>query len=299
MIPRHISRTTGLVLALVCTGLTAVVPVIAEEPGSSRTQLSLTVASTKETKSTIAHAIELHPKLKLELSASISPVSVGTSLGARWLPFPFLELAMNSTVGSGWNLPIAEGLRINQRIGSYDNELVGTAFAGLVWSIEGGGAFQFDYAALVPGDWNHILFRTYHGLEYRAFTAADAGVSWLYQADEGENRNGWSYYGNAFFGYQMPLVLDLVGLLVEGDKYLYDNPEGSKWGDELMRWTIGAVTNFTLTRDLGLTVIGQIRSVRNYTVDTRDYGFYQDRILAEDPLRLEFYRIAAILTLAL
>jgi hypothetical protein len=278
--------------------------VVAAEPEKSSTQLSLTVATTKEVQSKIAHDLDVGANLKLKLSASISPVSVNASAGASWLPFPFLELAINSTIGSGWNIPIADGLRINQRvvpsINELDNnELVGDAFAGLIWSMGGGGAFQFDYAALVPGDWNHILFRTYHELEYRAFTAAEAGVSWLYQGDQGENRNGWSYYGNAFIGYQMPLILNLVGLLVEGDRYLYDTPGGAVWGDDLIRWTIGAVTNFTLTKDLGLTIIGQANTARNFTSDTGDYGFYQDRKITDDPVRLQFYRIAAILTLSL
>ena len=299
MISKGISGTISLILSLAYMGLTGVWPVVAEEPGSSSTQVSLTAATTKEIQATVAHEIEIRADLKLIMSASISPVSVGTSLGARWLPFPFLELAIKGTAGSGWNIPIAEGLRINQRQGTNDNELVGDAFAGLIWSIEGGGAFQFDYAALVPGDWNHILFRTYHGLEYRAFTAADAGVSWLYQGDEGENRNGWSYYGNAFLGYQMPLFLNLTGLLAEADLYLYDSPGGDAWGDDLIRWTFGLVFNCSLPRNLGLTIISQIRTVRNFTSETRDYGFYQDREIAEDPIRLQFYRVAAILTLTL
>lgn len=296
---RHIPGTIRFLFILACMGMAQAGSVMAEEPVPSSTQLSLTAATTREIQATIAQDIKVLDNLKIKLSASISPVSVNTSLGASWLPFPFLELAVNSTVGSGWNIPIAEGLRINQRQGVNDNELVGTAFAGLVWAIEGGSAFQFDYAALVPGDWNHILFRTYHGLEYRAFTAADAGVSWLYQGDEGENRNGWSYYGNAFLGYQMPLFLNLVGLLAEGDLYLYDSPGGTGWGDDLMRWTFGAVMNFTLPGSSGLTIIGQANTVRNFTSETRDYGFYQDRVITEDPVRLQFYRVAAILTLSL
>ena len=299
MISKGVSRTISLFLALVWTGMAGVGSIMADEPGSSSTQVSLTAATTKEIQTTLAHDIEIRANLKLNMSASISPVSLGTSLGASWLPFPFLELAIKGTAGSGWNIPIAEGLRINQRQGANDNELVGDAFAGLIWSIEGGGAFQFDYAALVPGEWNHILFRTYHGLEYRAFTAADAGVSWLYQGDEGENRNGWSYYGNAFIGYQMPLFLNLAGLLAEADLYLYDSPGGAAWGDDLIRWTFGMVLNCSLGKDLGLTIISQIKTVRNFTSGTRDYGFYQDRVIADDPLRLEFYRVAAILTLAL
>jgi hypothetical protein len=296
---RNATKAIRFFLFLTCLVVAGVGSVIADEPENSSTQLSLTVATTKEIQSTLTHAMDVRDNLKLKLSASISPVSVGASLGANWLPFPFLELVINSTAGSGWNIPIANGLRINQRVDPDGNELVGDAFAGLIWSIEGGGAFQFDYAALVPGDWNHILFRTYHGLEYKAFTAAEAGVSWLYQADEGENRNGWSYYGNAFIGYQMPLVLNLVGLLVEGDKYLYDSPDGEEWGDDLIRWTLGVVTNFTLTKNLGLTIISQANTVRNFTSDTRDYGFYQDRRITEDPVRLQFYRLAAILTLVL
>lgn len=295
-----VSKAIRQVLALACFGLASAGIVTADETGSSRTQLSLTAATTKEVQTKISHAYDVRDNLTVNLTASISPVSMNASAGASWLPFPFLELAINSTVGSGWNIPIADGLRVNQRVeGTNDNKLVGDAFAGLVLGIEGGGAFQFDYAALVPGEWNHILLRTYHGLKYQVFTAADDGVSWLYQGDEGENRNGWSYTGATFIGYQMPIFLNTVGLLAEGNLFLYDSTGGETWGDDLMRWTLGAVTNFTVTSNLGLTIISQAQTVRNFTSATEDYGFYQDRVITDDPVRLQFYRVAAILTLSL
>lgn len=287
------------VLALVCIVMASAGIVEAEESKASTTKLSLTAATTKEFQAKLAYDYAVLDNLKLKFSSSISPVSVNASAGASWLPFPFLELAINSSAGSGWNIPIADGLRINQPVGTNDNELVGDAFAGLIWSIEGGGAFQFDYAALVPGEWNHILFRTYHGMKYQAFTAADEGDSWLYQADEGENRNGWSYTGATFLGYQMPLVLNTVGLLAESTLYLYDIPDSEKWGDDIVQWTIGAVMNFSLTRNMGLTIISQVETARNFTDETKDYNFYQDRIVADDPVRLQFYRIAAILNITL
>lgn len=299
MIISRVTRAARNVLTLACLGLACAGIVTADEAPSSRTQLSLTAATTMEVQTKIAYDYAVIDNLKLKLSASFSPVSVNTSAGAIWLPFPFLELAFNSTIGSGWNIPIADGLRINQREGTNDNELVDAAFDGLVLGVEGGAAFQFDYAALVPGDWNHILFRTYHGLKYQAFTAADAGESWLYQADDGENRNGWSYTGTTFIGYQMPIFLNTVGLLAEGNLYLYDTPGGEVWGDDLMRWTLGAVMNFSVASKLGLTIISQAQTARNFTSATEDYGFYQDRIITDDPIRLQFYRVAAILTLTL
>ncbi|MGD9940255.1 MAG: hypothetical protein AB7T74_10675 [Clostridia bacterium] len=300
MIVSRVTRLARNISALACIGLASVSLVAAEETASSRTQLSMTAATTMEFQTKIAHAYDLRDNLTLKLSASVSPVSVNATAGTSWLPFPFLELALNSSIGSGWNISIADGLRINQRVeGTNDRELVGSAFAGLVLGVEGGAAFQLDYAALVPGDWNHILFRTYHGLKYQAFTAADAGESWLYQADEGENRNGWSYAGTTFIGYQMPVILNTIGLLAEGNLYLYDSPEGEIWGDDLMQWTLGAVMNFTVTSKLGLTIISQARTARNFTSATEDYGFYQDRVVTDDPVRLQFYRFAAILTLTL
>jgi hypothetical protein len=216
-------------------------------------------------------------------------------------PIAFLQFVTGGSVGSGWNIPIANGLRFN--FPTYDDEpnLVGDSFNGLVWSAKAGGLLQFDLAAVMPGAWHHVVFQTYHVAQYRALTSADPDESWLYEADSGENRNGWNYYGNYFLGYQMPIVLNMAGILFEEDLYLYDTPSRKLWGDDIPRWTLGAMLNFTVTKNLQITLLGQWRTMRNFTSQTEANGFYQYRRIVDsnDKLHVEFYRVALNATLML
>lgn len=53
----------------------------------------------------------------------------------------------------------------------------------------------------------------------------------------------------------------------------------------MLRFAIGERTSIAL--------IAQLRTMRNFTDETEDYGFYQDRrIDSDDKLRTEFYKAA-------
>jgi hypothetical protein len=249
--------------------------------------------------------------IRLNLGAELSPISLNGIAEAVWTPAAFLQLSAGTKLGSGWNIELFDasiyGIGINRPkaaaggIGS--SEIEGSSFDGLLWRVYGGGTLQFDFAALFPGDWHHVVFRSYHEGSYRAYSRASAEDSWVFENDNGENRNGFIYYGNFLLGYQMPIFLNTLGILTEMEKYLYDTPNRADWGDELIRWTFSGLFNFTLTKRLDAALIVQCRTRRNYTDGDRDnenHFFYQDRGLdRENPLRVEFYRVAAVLTMKL
>jgi hypothetical protein len=173
-----------------------------------------------------------------------------------------------------------------------------------------GATIQFDLAAVFPGDWNHVVFLSYHEINCHGNTAAKNGEAWFFEADDGENRNGFNYYGNFVLGYQMPIMLNMAAFLTEMELYLYNSPAGLDrkiWGDDLIRWTFSGILNFALTDQLSMTLLAQFRTRRNFTnFDSskqdgsqadKDEMFYQKRILnTGDPMRLEFYRIAGVFT---
>lgn len=233
----------------------------------------------------------------IKLNGEFSPVSLNAALETVWTPVAFLEIIGGASAGSGWNIPIADGLRFNERKGAHDAELTGGPLNGVVWSVKGGAALQADLAAFKPGEWNHLVFRTYHAFLYGALTSADSDDSWLFRGDFGENRNGWNYYGNYLLGYRMPIKLRMIGLLAEEDLYLYDAEGGDSWGDDLSRWTFGLFADYAVSDRLSATLIVQARTMRNFTDETEDYDFYQDRVVdSDDERRLEFYRVVATVT---
>ncbi len=269
------------------------------EASLSAADLNFVVATTLETKVKITETVS-SGIVQFKAGGELSPVSVNGTVETVLTPVPFLQVLAGASIGSGWNIPIANGLRMNERSGANDAKLTGGAFSGLVWSVKAGGVFQFDLAALKPGEWNHVVFQTSHVAKYRALSSASSSDSWLVESDLGENRNGWNYYGSYFLGYRMPLVLNTVGFLVEEDLYLFDTKDRALWGDDLPRWTFGPLVNFTLGKRTSAALLLQWHTMRNFTEETAEYGFYQDRkILDDDPYRIEFYRAAASVTVKL
>jgi hypothetical protein len=148
-----------------------------------------------------------------------------------------------------------------------------------------------------PGDWNHVIARSNHEINYKGYTRAKANESWYYENDDGENCNGFNYYGNFLIGYQMPVFLNFIALLAEADLYLYDMPNRSMWGDDKIRWTFSNILNFTITKQLSVTLITQFRTRRNFNEPDWKELYYQNRTIDNsNRLRLEFYRVAAALT---
>jgi hypothetical protein len=251
--------------------------------------------------------------IETTLAAELSPISLNGLADVTWTPAAFFQLAAGTKLGSGWNIELfgtpVYGIGINKpkaaALGAapVTAEIAGAPFDGLLWNLHGGGALQFDLAALFPGDWHHLVFRSYHEISYRGYSRAAAGDSWVFGSDDAENRNGFNYYGNFLLGYQMPIFLNTVGLLTEMEKYLYDIPGEANWGGDLVRWTFSGLFNFTLTERLGAALLIQCRTRRNYRDGDRKndaHYFYQSRTLDRgNPLRLEFYRAAAVMTVSL
>lgn len=242
----------------------------------------------------------------VRLSADISPVSVNGTVECVFTPIAFFQLVAGGGVGTGWNIPIADGLRINEPgfnpDGTLDgtNELTGDAFEGVVLTVKGGGVIQFDYGAIRPGKWNHVVFRTYQGLRYRALTSAGKEESWVYENDTGEERNGWMYYASYVLGYQMPLRLNMVGLMIEDELFLYTTDGRESWGDDVSRWTFGLLGRYAVNPDVSLSLLIQVRTTKRYLGDTGSYDFYQLReIDSDDPRTLEFYRAAVSVDITL
>jgi hypothetical protein len=238
--------------------------------------------------------------IRLDLTGEISPISVNKLAGIVWTPIAFFELSAGARIGSGWPINLfgsdiyGTGLNLS---GENDiAEYSGSAFDAFLWKVQTGITIQFDLAAIYPGDWNHVVALSYHEINYHGNTRAKAGQAWYYEADDGENCNGFNYYGNFLIGYQMPIFLNLVAFLAEAELYLYDTPGRSKWGDDLIRWTFSNILSFGITENLGVAIITQFRTRNNFTEETKNLH-YQKRILnTSNPQRLEFYRIAAALT---
>jgi len=240
--------------------------------------------------------------VKLNLTAKISPVSINGIAEAVWTPIAFFQLITGGQAGSGWYLDFfgsdCYGLNLNRSDSDGNADAVKDAFGGIFLKALGGGALQFDLAAIIPGDWNHVVARTYHEINYKTYTAAKKNEAWYNDENEdGENCNGANYYGNLLVGYQMPTFVNTIALLSEAHRYLYDTPGRDAWRGDDIRWIFSGVTQFTITKQLEAALIAQFRSRKNYTDDNWEELHYRHRAIDEsDPWRIEFYRLVLALT---
>lgn len=235
--------------------------------------------------------------LALDFSGELSPVSLNAAASATLTPIAFLSFSIGGKVGSGWDTPLGTGLAINDA-GSFTVQ----NFGGAVCRAWASGTFQFDLAALMPGDWNHVVILASPKLEYQCYTGADSNTAWLWEADSGMNYNGWKLKGSYVLAYQMPLGLNMVGILAEPEGYLGSVAAKSTmasggWGSDATIWGIGAIFNFKLSDASSLTILPQLKSGIKWTdattlsADFRDrafegYYWYLNRIAFDFNLKL-------------
>jgi len=242
--------------------------------------------------------------IDIALTGEISPISVNGYAEAVWTPAAFFQLYAGGRIGSGWNITLfgkkVKGIGINRPNEDGRPEHTGKAFDGMLWKAQTGAALQADLAAAFPGDWNHVVVRSYHEINYRGYTAAGKGESWYYEDDNGlqaENCNGFNYYGNLLLGYQMPFFFNMLAFLIEADLYLYDTPGRSKWGDDLIRWTYALVLSFDITKKINITVLTQYWTRRNFLEPNWSDLYYRYRTVDKsNPTHIEFYRAGIAFT---
>ena len=241
--------------------------------------------------------------ITLSPGLEITPIDIHLTASAVWTPIAFVELVAGGRIGSGWSIelfggdihgigfnlpeePDAEGLVRYRHCGS--------AFDGLLWQARMGAALQGDLAAFFPGEWNHLIFRSFHEVSYAAYSRAGNGQAWYFENDDGENRNGFSYRGNLLIGYRMPLFLNMVALQAEADMFLTRLPGGSRWGDGRLRWTFSCVLSFAISEGFEIALITQLRTRRNFLESNYlDMHFTERNLDSSNPRRLEFYRVVA------
>jgi hypothetical protein len=210
-------------------------------------------------------------------TGALSPVSARFETQITLTPIAFLNVFAGTMIGTGWDIGIFNGMGLNaDGSGVPESE----SFQGIVSNLWVGGTFQFDLTAVVPGDWTHVVVLVRPKLQYSFFSGAEKDEAWMWEADDGENFNGFQFHGTYFLGYQMPLVLDTAGLLVETIQnlgYVKDlSPmDTGGWGSDHVLITLSPLFSFTLSDSSTLTVLFQFRRERLFD-ETSAIGTYWD-----------------------
>ena len=231
--------------------------------------------------------------LALDFSGEISPVSLNANFKATLTPIAFLKLAAGLGVGTGWDIGFV-GLGINDPVSGIEAR----NFDGVVYRAWAGGTFQFDLAAVAPGEWNHVVVLASPRVEYKAYSQASADQAWIWEADKGMNFNGLKLYGNYLIGYQMPIALDLAGILLQTEGYLgsvrdrapSDGSKALKWGSDFTYLVFGPLLDFKLGAGGSLAVLPQFKTGIKWTDSTTRAPYFEKRDY--EGSYLYFYRLA-------
>jgi hypothetical protein len=232
--------------------------------------------------------------LTFTASGELSPVSVNAVAGASFTPIAFLKLEAGAAVGTGWSIGFI-GLALNPP--SDTQPLREIPFGGAVWRAWGSATLQFDLAALLPGEWNHVVAVASPLLQYWACTAAGDGEAWMWEADDGYDFNGWKLEGTCFLGYRMPLVLNTVGFLLETEQWLgpvaSSSPMASGgWGSDFVSLNFGPLFNFSLGKKSSIAVLVQFMTAQRWTDATTQNRYFGNRQVDQGhPVYLYFNRV--------
>ena len=215
--------------------------------------------------------------LAFEVAGELSPVSMNASAAMVFSPLAFLEFETEIKAGTGWNIGF-NGLGRNLP-GPENDSSRAEPFSGLVFSARQSAMVKFDFGAVFPGKWTHVLVAAKGGVEYKAYTNAGRDEAWQYEADGGDNFNGTKYYGTYILGYQLPLLLETAGFMVETEQWIDHNADRSTlsengWGSDFILYTFGPFFKIRTGDSSDCTVLVQFRNGVDYSDETIGYRYF-------------------------
>ncbi len=232
--------------------------------------------------------------LGIRSTTGISPVSLTQEFQLNATPIAFLRFAVGGFAATGWNIGIFDGLGT---VDTVTGEIDDGSFEGLVLRGYGSFTFQFDFAAVVPGEWNHVVIVYSPRMTWQTFTGGDKDEPWSFELDDGSNYRGPELSQTLFLGHQPPgMALSTVGFLLEWDRLVGSAKERGEesssvdWDAGFTTLKTALVMNFAFGDVHSLTVLPQFRFDRLATPATVDNAAVQARESAGG--YWDFYRVA-------
>lgn len=194
----------------------------------------------------------------------ISPVTLASQFGISFTPIAFLNFSTSAKVGTGWEFIGIQGH--GNYISSETGFMPYASLNNLYYEYKLSGLFQFDLAAIVPGDWNHVVTMATYDFIYKGVEGANKANPSMWQAVD--FFQGWNYYSSIILGYQMPLVLQTVGLQLEMEGLFSDKNVDTIFADynpTFMRIGINPVFIFKFNEKHSLTTQFSFSSRRGFS----------------------------------
>ncbi|MFA7370884.1 MAG: hypothetical protein WCY78_03035 [Sphaerochaetaceae bacterium] len=201
--------------------------------------------------------------LKIKGRVGVSPVSNTWSVEAVLTPLAVAEVSLGGTLGMGWDLTDSlKGLKYIGRCSepSEPYEEASESVKGIYLKGKAGAALQFDTAALFSSKWASVFARVYQEVSIQNYTNLEYGNAWNFELS-GYRGNGWFYHAEYVVGYNMPIFLDKVALMVETD---INNFSDFMKTDILV--TLSPILNFKVLDGLNITALVQFNNKADFVL---------------------------------
>jgi hypothetical protein len=209
--------------------------------------------------------------LKFEGDLELTPVSVAPGVKITFTPIAFLQFSVGSTIGSAWDFIGIQGLAVyNETADEYESV---DSFSEFYYNNWIQGMFQFDLAAILPGDWNHFVTMDTYKINFEG-TTANCNGAWKYQGT-GEYFTLPNWYTSLVLGYQTPAIPILNTIAINTEFSGYFNTDSiddyyDDWDPSFVKISISPLTVFNLSKNDTLLVLVDFSSRRCFTSTASD-----------------------------
>lgn len=225
-------------------------------------------------------------KFKITGKAKLSPVTTGLDIDLLLTPVAFLDFYIGTGFDTGWFALNVVGLGLNNE-GTTPNE---APFQGALSQTWVGGTFKFDLAAVLPGDptWKHIVLLSNHKYTYKHFSEAENSDPWVFQG--ADSFNHLEYKSTTLLGYQMPLILETAGLLIETTHKIHAD---DNFNTDFVKVRFGGIFNLKFNEQHSLAILPQFTTRERYTDSSvKEEHFTNREVDSTSPIYYDFERVA-------
>lgn len=211
------------------------------------------------------HSLFAGSYIRTLVDLTLTPVHVSPRFDVTFSPFPFLNFNAGVMVGAGWNVGDFSVIKTYDKTKS--EYITSSPFSAMYYNAYIQGNFQFDMAAIVPGDWNHIIITASYGLNYTGLTSGGDGTPWGYIIGGVDRANGLNYVATTMIGYAMPIALQMIGIQAIFNGYFFESDfdtDRYDWDPTFMTVALNAIAMVKITDNHSIAIQSGFTSRRSF-----------------------------------
>lgn len=144
-----------------------------------------------------------YANLSVDIGAELTPIDFGPILCVTFMPLPFLYFNAGGMFCAGWPLMGIDSISVLNP--DTKEWTVLTPFVNNYYELYASGTFQWDFGAIIPSDWAHVIITATYKVLYKGMTGMSKDDIWSWMG-EPNMTNGLTYYQTYMLGYHFPKV---------------------------------------------------------------------------------------------